>query len=162
MVMDAKAPTVRNIDTLAYWFDAWNADNERARSAYEALLDSQESEARHSVDPPAICHRRLHAIRTMNDVIRSSGGKWWCAKCREDYQRRRSGLPSPSALNRLTPEKDAQIRARYEAGESALIIAADYGVSDVTVLKAVRRAGGQIRTFQQARAAFEARRSQAA
>lgn len=155
--MAAKAPTIRNVDVLAYWFGDWNAANERARRAYEELLDKQESENRHSVDPPAICHRRLHSIRSMSDVIRSSGGKWWCARCRADYQRRRDGLPAPSIVNRLSPEQDAQIRERYEAGESALIIAPDYGVSDVTVLKAVRRAGGQVRSFREAREVFEAR-----
>lgn len=157
MEMAAKAPKTRNTDVMRMWFDAWNADNERAREEYELLLDEQESADRQSFDPPTICRRRLHPIRVMDDVIRSPKGQWWCVRCREDG-RRPARRNKRYIAKRLTPAVDAQIRRRYEAGESSTQIAPDYRISEHTVRKAVRRAGGEIRSFQEA-AVLHRRRS---
>ena len=138
------------VDPLSYRFDEWNNANRYAREAYEVLLDEQESPNRHDMDPPTVCLRRLHGLRTMSDVIRSAGGKWWCAACRADYQRRKAGRAAPVRQRRLSAEEDAQIRERYEAGESSQVLAPAFGVSDVTILKAVRRAGGRVRSLREA------------
>lgn len=156
MEMAAKAPKTRNTDVMRMWFDAWNADNDRARAEYELLLDEQESAGRQSFDPPTICRRRLHPIRIMADVIRSTQGQWWCVRCREAGQKR-SARQNKRYVAKLTPELDARIRRRYEAGESSTQIAPDYRTTDRTVLKAVRRAGGEIRSFREAAVLYRRR-----
>ena len=48
-------------------------------------------------------------------------------------------------VNSLCPEQEEQIAQRYGAGESSKVIAADIGVDQTTVLKAIRSQGGQVR-----------------
>ncbi len=52
---------------------------------------------------------------------------------------------------RLDQEDDAEIRRRYEAGESAPKLARAFNKDRQTILKAVRRAGGKARTAHEAR-----------
>lgn len=135
---------------LQWRFDEWNSGVRRARQAYDVLLDEQESPNRHDMDPPPVCLLRLHGIRVAADVVRSPGGRWWCVRCQQASARRRRGERTQGSAYRLTPELDKEIRDRYEAGESAQLIAPDFGVAPITILKAVRRAGGRIRTRQEA------------
>lgn len=46
---------------------------------------------------------------------------------------------------KLTPALDALIRREYEDGDSTITLGKRYGIDPVTVCKAVRRAGGELR-----------------
>ena len=50
---------------------------------------------------------------------------------------------------KLSPDVEALIAAEYADGTSATALAARYGVDPVTILKAVRNAGGRVRSAGQ-------------
>lgn len=50
----------------------------------------------------------------------------------------------------LDPVKDMQIRQEYESGQTSHQLATKHGLSGVTIIKAIRRAGGRIRTAREA------------
>jgi hypothetical protein len=47
---------------------------------------------------------------------------------------------------KLAPEIEEQVAADYAAGNSAPVLARRYGVDMATILKTVRRMGGEVRT----------------
>lgn len=63
---------------------------------------------------------------------------------RVDY--RHGALALPRGNWTITPEQASEILRRYEAGEGSSSLGEDYGVSHNTILAAVRRAGGSVRT----------------
>lgn len=61
--------------------------------------------------------------------------------------RRRGGAVRTisEAKRKLTPKQNAEIRRRYEGGETSPTLAAEHGVRTQVIVDAVRRAGGEIR-----------------
>ena len=88
-----------NHATMRVLFEAWNADNNHARAAYEERLAELEK--------PRLCRRRLH--------LKPDDQRGSCKECRNNRERdRRAGRqPSTRGGNRLTEEQKDQVVALY-------------------------------------------------
>jgi hypothetical protein len=139
MAMDAKAPTLRNRDAIQLWFDAWNADNERARDAYDQLRDEQER--------PRQCRAGLHWLLAGN--VSTNGS---CLQCRNIKARAARGRPRRfrNKRIRLTPELAAEICRRYQAGESIETVRRAVGCGPDLVVQALDRNDVPTRTLAEA------------
>lgn len=66
-------------------------------------------------------------------------------------QVRQIPLRNPDYHRAATPERDQELRRRYEAGESTVDLAREVGQNYVAVSRAIQRAGGTIRSISEAR-----------
>lgn len=137
----ARAPTLRNRDALQLWFDAWNADNERARAAYDQL---REEETR-----PRRCRSGLHWLLAGN-----VGANGACLACRNIKARAARGRPRRfrNKRLRLTPDLLAEICNRYQAGESIEMVRQAVGCGPGLVLQALDRNDVPTRSLSEAAA----------
>lgn len=139
MEMAAKAPTIRNRDAMQLWFDAWNADNERAREAYDQLRDEQER--------PRQCRSGLHWL-----IAGNVGSTGYCLTCRNTKARTARGRPRRirDKRVRLTPELEAEICRRYQDGESIEMVRKAVGCGADLVLQVLERNAVPTRTLSEA------------
>lgn len=139
MEMAAKAPTIRNRDVLQLWFDAWNADNERAREEYDRIR-AEEEQAR-------MCRSGRHWLIAGN--ISSTGR---CLPCRSERDRTKRGRPRRFRRTRLrlTPELEDEICKRYKAGESIEAVRKALGCGPGLVQQALDRHGVPTRSLSEA------------
>lgn len=88
-------------------FDAWNADNERAREEYERIRDGETR--------PRQCRSGLHWLLAGNVGVNGA-----CLTCRNAKARAVRGTPRRFRRKRvkLTPELEIEICQRYAGGES--------------------------------------------
>lgn len=140
MEMAAKAPTIRNRDAIQLWFDAWNADNERAREEYDRIRADE--------DRPRRCRADQHWLIAGN--ISATGR---CLPCRNEREKknRRHRVRKPSDKRvKLTPEREAEICRRYLAGESIKMVQKAVGCGPDLVLQALDRHDVPTRSLSEA------------
>jgi hypothetical protein len=92
------------------------------------------------------------------DLTNHTDGGEGCVgfKHTDEARQRMSEMKRGKKLNRkyehkLTEEQAGQIAGRYRLGESATALAADYEVTNLTVMRALRRAGVPTRNAGQQR-----------
>lgn len=107
--VEARAPKMRNRDAMRLWFDAWNADNERARAEYDFTMSLLEA--------PKLCRKKLHL--NAPDALH-------CRHCRNVRERARRRSDQP--WSRLTPDqKDEVVRLYVEEMLSIRMVAQELG-----------------------------------
>lgn len=142
---------MRNEQLMRIWFAGWNADIQRARDAY----DRREAEiARFHVllgegRVPERCRSGRHQI-TEGAVYWSKNGRWRCSACLKDWQKKRwrKVHPKPRKVGpkkRLRPAQQREIAAKYRDGATTGDLVAEYNVSRMTILRAVKEAGVPVR-----------------
>lgn len=134
---------------MQFWFDAWNADNERAREDYERLKEEHEQ-----LNNPRTCRSGDHII---------PGDDTFCRECRNRRERKRrfSSERGPSRT-RITPEiSDEAVRVYLEEKLSIKATAVFMGLAESTVRDILKRREVETRSLSEARyLVLERRRNQ--
>lgn len=154
--IEARAPRFRNTAVMQLWFDAWNADNERAREAYDELMAELEAKASivaQSKSFPRMCNDGLHPLQGKDDVF---GPRDRCRRCRNmrDRDRRRGRLRGPGRVatwRKIAPDQEAEIIRLYtEELLDLKRIGQRFALSHVGVRKILIRNNTQLRTLSEA------------
>ena len=149
---EARAPQMRNLAVMQMWFDAWNADNERAREAYDEVIADLEAKAAVVADGktfPRMCGSGEHPLQSLADVF---GEHDRCRRCRNrrDRERRRGVLMARGrvpAWRKITDAQAAEIIQLYTVDLVDLRrIGLQFGLSHVAVRKILLRTGTTLRT----------------
>lgn len=102
-----------------------------------------------SPDTKCVCQMQDHAPTcpawVAGDTIRRRMRKAVGGVVRTRIAGRGSSTGRMGPPPKLTAEQGIEIRRRYEAGATAKGLAGEYGVADVTISNAIRRAGGTTR-----------------
>lgn len=127
--MAAKAPKIRNYDVMQLWFDAWNADNERARDEYDRIRAAEDVVRR--------CRKQTHLLIAGN--IGSNGG---CLACRSEREKNRRGrILAYRKRPRMTTETEALILRRYIEGSSIAALSRQTGHGEELIGRMLERHG---------------------
>lgn len=117
------------------WLDSWNADNERAREAYD---EDQDKASRYRT-----CRGGLHFLEPGN--VASNGA---CLACRVEKDRERRGRPRRFRERRrteVTAEEQRQMVALYTLGESLQAVSVHVRRTPVIVRRMLVQNGVPIR-----------------
>jgi len=131
---------------MQLWFDAWNADIETARRAYDTDMAEQRATYARPKTPddlPLTCRSGRHKLLEVG-VIRDKRGpnRWACRECRNIRKRERRVAPMlPKGPRRkLTGEQEQEVwEMFYIRKENCVTIAYTFGVSHMTVYRTIKR-----------------------
>lgn len=134
----------RHLPSMRLWFDAWNADQLRARQAYYERMNELEK--------PKLCRKRLH--------VRPPGQHGGCRECRSARERLiRSGQATGTSRWRLTEEQKTKVVALYtEELMPPNEIAPLFKIGRNTIYNTLVERGAKIRNYSEAHQAMLERR----